>query len=153
MNICALQCALQFNYQDSKRFLCLFLGSPLSPCNQCCLCLSMKIFIIKEPLVLGISQCLRKIDGFHIITSKELAVLTEVYLTGSQIFEDCGYASELVLRVENHTMVLYGNWLFDFFAVQGYIYLKTALRTFSYRFPFLMTARTDLDQCWVAIYL
>jgi hypothetical protein len=54
-----------------------------------------------------------RIDGFHIITSK----------------------------VENHTMILYGNWLFDFFEVQGYIYWRTALRTSRYQFPFLMTAQ------------
>ncbi len=38
-------------------------------------------------------------------------------------------------------MVLYGNWSFDFFEGQGYIYLRIALRTSSYQFPFLMTAQ------------
>ncbi len=61
-----------------------------------------------------------------------------------QIFEDCGYASELALRVANHTMVLYGNCLFEFFEVQGYIYWRIALRTSSYQFPFLMTAQNRL---------
>jgi hypothetical protein len=38
-------------------------------------------------------------------------------------------------------MVLYENWLLDFFEIQGFIFLRIALRTSSYQFPFLMTAQ------------